>query len=70
MKNKIIYWKLEYSVETTYLIEFFLIIDSTNILYEGFYKFYLCPNLKIYNTYHFIFYFLFFTEITIKQRNL
>ena len=30
---------LKYSVETTYLIEFF-VIDSTNILYkEGFFKF-------------------------------
>ena len=55
MKDKIIYLKLEYSVETTYLIKKF-VIDSANMLYrEGFYKFGLYSNFKIYNSCHFKF---------------
>jgi hypothetical protein len=42
-------------METTYLIEFF-VIDSTNMLYrEDFTNYVSYPNFKIYNSYHFKF---------------
>ena len=43
-------------MQITYLIEL-LLIDSTNMLYrERSYKFYLCSNLKIYNSCYFKFF--------------